>query len=185
MVEVVKTTGRMDRSATRTRLAACAALLTATLTPLQAMAAGALTLVPDPPILIGLIIGFTLLVFPTNALIFKPIFKALDERKARIDGARGRAKQIERDADTVLADYEARIREARTEADTARKEQISAARDEHGVLTAAARSEAEAKIEEARRTLASDLGSARESMRGDAQDLARAAAEQILGRSIS
>ena len=150
-----------------------------------ASAAGNLNLQPDPPILVALIVGFVLLIFPTNALIFKPIFKALDERKARIEGARTRAKQIQRDADRVLSDYEERIREARIEADTSRKEQIEGARQEHSFLTAAARSEAEAQIEGARQILASDLVGARESMRGEAQELARSAAEQILGRSLS
>jgi len=149
-----------------------------------ALAADALVLEPDPPILIGLIVGFVVLMFPTNQLIFKPIFRALDERDERIEGARSRATQIQRDADTVLADYESRIREARIDADTTRKEQIAAARTEQGAMTGAARSEAEAQIERARATLASDLEDARQSMRADAQELARSAAEQILGRSL-
>jgi F-type H+-transporting ATPase subunit b len=132
-----------------------------------------------------LVIGFALLIIPVNLLIFKPIFRALDERKARIEGARNRAKQIERDADRILRDYEERIRDARSEADVVRKEQIAAARDEHAALTASARSEAEGQIERARQSLTAELVTARASIGDHAQELARTAAEQILGRSIS
>lgn len=150
-----------------------------------ALAADALVLEPNPPILGALIVGFVLLIFPANQLIFKPIFRALDEREERIQGARNRASQIQRDADGVLSDYETRIREARFDADTARKDAIAAARGEQTTMTAGARSEAEAEIERARAALAGELEDARVQMRADAQELARAAAAQILGRSLS
>jgi F-type H+-transporting ATPase subunit b len=162
---------------------AAAAVLLLSASP--AVASENLNLQPDLPVLGGLLIGFAFLILPANQLIFKPIFRALDERKSRIDGARNRARQIERDADNVLADYEARIREARADADQARKEQINAAREEHTVLTLAARSEAERQIDHARQTLAGELASARVATRAGVRDLAQAAAEQILGRSIS
>jgi len=144
-----------------------------------------LNLNPDLPVLGGLIVAFALLIVPANQLIFKPIFRALDERKSRIDGARNRARQIERDADQVLADYEARIREARLDADRTRKEQVNAAREEHSALTSAARSQAEDEIDRARQTMAVELAAAREATRAGVRDLAQAAAEQILGRRIS
>jgi F-type H+-transporting ATPase subunit b len=155
------------------------------MTATPALAADALVLEPDFPLILGLIVGFVVLMFPANQLIFKPIFQALDERDERIQGARSRAGQIQRDADGVLSDYETRIREARADADSARKEQIAAARSEQAQVTATARSEAEARIEQARATLAGDLETAREQMRSSAQELARSAAEQILGRSLS
>jgi len=164
------------------RFAAASVLL---LSASPALASESLNLQPDLPILGGLIVGFALLILPANQLIFKPIFRALDERRSRIEGARNRARQIERDADNVLADYQARIREARAEADQTRKEQIDAAREEHAVLTLAARSDAEGQIDRARQTLAGELASAREATRAGVRDLAQAAAEQILGRSIS
>lgn len=171
-------------SSSRAALSGLAAL-SLSLVAAPARAADALVLVPDWPILGGLIVGFVVLMFPANQLIFKPIFRALDEREERIDGARSRASHIQRDADQVLADYEARIREARADAEAGRKGQIAAARQEQAAMTSAARAEAETRIEEARATLAGDLEGAREQMRTSAQELARAAAEQILGRSLS
>ena len=56
---------------------------------LPAQAAGAsLEIFPDERIFY-LIVLFVLLIFPVNKLLFHPIFRVLDERDARIDGAPG------------------------------------------------------------------------------------------------
>ena len=76
-----------------------AAFLSATAAALPAAAADELVLIPDYA-LFGLIGGeegigmlwvmvalFVVLIFPLNALMFKPIFRALDARMDRIAGA--------------------------------------------------------------------------------------------------
>jgi F-type H+-transporting ATPase subunit b len=152
----------------------------------SASASDKLELIPDYmrtlPILI---VGFVLLVFPLNQLIFKPIFRALDERIARIQGARERSGQLQRSADEVLERYETAIREARAESETARQRQLAAAREEQGLLTERARSEAEGEIEQARAELGRSIEEARSSLRASAEDLAQTAAEQVLGRALS
>jgi F-type H+-transporting ATPase subunit b len=160
------------------------ALVTASMWPTSAHAAGDLVLVPQIPLVVVLIALFVLLIFPVNALVFKPIFSALDERSSRIQGARQRAEHIQEEATTVLQRYESTIREARADAETIRREQISAARDEQTSIAASARQQAEAKVEQARSELSASLGDARESLRGSAQELARTAAEQVLGRTV-
>ena len=75
----------------------------------------------------------------------------------------GRSRDVDRRADRVRA--------------TAREEQVS--------LTDQARSEAEQELERARNELAQSLGEARETLRASAEDLATAAAEQVLGRNLS
>jgi len=150
-----------------------------------ALAAGDLVLIPQLPIMLVLLVIFVVFIFPFNALVFKPIFRALDERSSRITGARQRAESISADADDVLARYEESIREARTEAEIGRKGQVSEARTEQASIAAAARAQAEQKVEQARESLGRTLDDARRGLRAGSQDLARIAAEQILGRSIS
>ncbi len=132
-----------------------------------------------------MIIGFVALIFPLNKLIFQPIFRALDERADRIQGARDRSTQLDKEADSVLGRYEEAIREARAESETARQGQLAGARDEQAVLTNQARSEANAELEAARISLSRSLEDARTSLRAEAEDLAKAAAEQVLGRALS
>ena len=78
-----------------------------------ARASGDLVLIPDPQLLVIMLVGFAILIFPLNVLLFKPVFAALDARANRIEGARKRSGQLDRDADSVLESYEAAIREAR------------------------------------------------------------------------
>ena len=150
-----------------------------------AFASDNLVLVPDPEILAVMLVGFVLLIFPLNELIFKPIFRSLDEREARIDGARTRSGQLQQDADTALDRYETAIREARGESEQARQNQLAMAREEQVTLTAQARSEAEGELEAARGELGRSLADAQASLRASAEDLANAAAEQVLGRALS
>jgi F-type H+-transporting ATPase subunit b len=150
-----------------------------------ARASGELVLIPDPQLLLIMLVGFVLLIFPLNTFLFKPIFAALDARKERIEGARDRSVQLARDADSVLERYESAIREARSDAETRRQSQLESAREEQLRLTAAARREAEGELEHARTELDRSLEAARATLRSSAEELAQAAAEQVLGRSLS
>jgi len=150
-----------------------------------ALASGKLELVPDPVILSTIIVAFALLILPLNLLIFKPIFQSLDERAARIEGARSRSSQLQSEADGVLDRYETAIREARGDAEQARQGQLVLAREEQATLTTQARGEAEGELERARAELGRALEEARTSLRSSAEDLATAAAEQVLGRTLS
>lgn len=147
-----------------------------------------LGLIPDESGLGALwvmLIAFALLVFPLNALIFQPIFRALDARTARIDGARQRSEHLQREADSILERYEAAVRETRAEGEAARQIEIGRAREEQTALTSQAKQEAERQLESARADLTRSLESARAGLRASADELARAAAEQVLGRALS
>jgi len=88
------------------RLAACIAIVAGFSTTASAADAN-LVLIPDfTGILPLLLLLFVLLMFPANELLFKPIFRVLDERGKRTNGTRRRANKILLDAEKTLADYE-------------------------------------------------------------------------------
>lgn len=132
-----------------------------------------------------MLIAFALLVFPLNSLIFQPVFRALDARAERIQGARTRSDHLQREADSILSRYETAVRETRNEAESARQVEIARAREEQSALTSQAKQDAERQLEQARAELARSLEQARTTLRAGADDLARAAAEQVLGRALS
>jgi F-type H+-transporting ATPase subunit b len=132
-----------------------------------------------------MLILFALLAIPLNALLFQPIFRALDARAERIQGARTRSEHLQREADSILERYEAAIREVRAEAEAARQVEIGRAREEQVALTSQVKQESERQLENARTELARSLDSARSSLRASADELARSAAEQVLGRALS
>lgn len=196
------TAPRVARSAILPVGAGLTVVLLGLLSPLAARASETLELIPDyaffdliTPGLIAdesglgalwvMLIAFALLVFPLNALIFQPIFRALDARSERIQGARARSDLLQREADAILERYERAVREARAGAESARQVEIARAREEHAALTTQARQEAERQLDGARADLARSLETARASLRATAEELARAAAEQVLGRALS
>jgi len=150
--------------------------------PVQA-AGDSLEIFPDERVFY-LIVLFVLLVFPVNKLLFHPIFRVLDERDARIEGARKRAAQIGAEAEATLGRYRSAVRSAREEAESDRKQVLEEARREQAELTGSVRSEAEAEINRAREEVAGALDDARSRLREQAQELAREAATRVLGRSF-
>jgi len=132
-----------------------------------------------------MLIGFVVLAFPLNALIFQPIFRALDARAERIQGARDQSSQLDAEANNVLEQYESAIRDARVDAEANRQAELTAAREEQSTMTAQARSDAEAELARARTEMTRSLDEARATLRESAEDLATAAAEQVLGRTLS
>jgi len=180
----------------RSALSLCAVFVTTLLVAGRAAASDSLQLLPDYGLfdwfgesyfgaLWVMIVGFVLLVFPLNQLIFKPIFQSLDNRAERISGARNRSVDLQKQADAVLDRYESAIREARGESEQARQAGLLQAREEQATLTAEARAEAERELVSARAELVQSLEDARASLRSTAEELAGEAAEQVLGRALS
>ena len=132
-----------------------------------------------------MIIGFVLLIIPLNEMIFKPIFQSLDARAARIEGARSRSTLLQNEANNVLERYESAIQTARGESEESRQAQLTIAREEQVTLTSQARTEAEGDLVRARADLGRSLEEARTTLRASAEELATAAAEQVLGRPLS
>jgi F-type H+-transporting ATPase subunit b len=176
--------GTAGRRVALARAAALVALATAL--PLTARAAGdgGLVLEPDVPILVGLIVLFLALILPMNQLLFKPIFRVLDEREERIAGTRARAAQLEREAEAALERYQASVRTVRDESEQARRALLETARSEALRAAAEARGEVERQLETARADIGSALDSARVTLRSQSQELAREAASRVLGRAI-
>lgn len=171
------------------RIAHLAALVAFCALNVVASAAGAsgdeLEILPEPKMLLVLIVFFALLVFPMNALIFKPIFKVLDEREEKTAGTRRHADRLFADAEEVLERYETSIREVRREAEAGRKQTLEQARADGSGRTGDARSEAEREVARARAEVATALEQARSELRAQSQVLAREVAERALGRSVS
>jgi len=152
----------------------------------SATAANELVLVPEEPLFVAyLIVGFLVLIPIVDRLIVRPVFRVIDERAEKIEGARDRAAKLQLDADNVLAKYETAVRDVREEAERSRRDSIDAARAQQAEVTGTARADAEREIEESRAEPESSLADARASLRETAEGLARQAAEQVLGRTIS
>ena len=135
--------------------------------------------------LIILVLIFTALVYPVNTLIFKPIFRVLDERKEKIAGTRRRADRLFAEAGAVLERYEQSVREVRQDAEQERKQTLVRARADGAAKTAEARGEAEREVARAREEVAAALDDARGTLRAQSEGLASEIAARVLGRALS
>jgi F-type H+-transporting ATPase subunit b len=149
-----------------------------------AAAEGGLKLEPGWLALV-LIAVFLPLVPVLDALLFRPIFAVLDARQEKTEGTRQRAARISAEAEEILARYERSVRDVREDAEQERKRRLLEARQEASREADAARAEAEREIERARAEVSAELARARVELRTQAADIARAAAERVLGRSLS
>ena len=148
-------------------------------------AGGTIELVPRFTEWLVLLVGFALLIPVVNRLIVQPVYAVFDERAEKIAGARARAEALQTNASEVLARYESGLRAVREENDRLRGEQLAAAREEQQEITANARSEADGEIERSLSELGASLESARGGLQATAEELARQAAERILGRALT
>lgn len=147
---------------------------------------GGIVLWPDwftmLPFMIAL---FAALIVPVNALLFRPLLRALDLRTDRTTGTRERAEKLAASADEILAKYEKAVSDVRIEAEQARRGELANARSETAARTASARAAAEREIERARSEVSAALSDARTRLRAEAEPLAREAASRVLGRVVS
>ncbi len=130
-------------------------------------------------------VAFIVLIFPLNALIFRPLLNVMEARDDRIAGNHRRAEGAQRQAEAALERYEESVLAARDEATLERRTRLDAARAEQLGITRTAREEVEREIERAREELEGSLAEARETLRAGSEELARLAAERILGRRVS
>ncbi len=167
----------------RQRIGVLSAVVALLATP-AAAAEGSLQIFPDARILYLLVL-FVLLIAPVQKLLFAPLLKVLEDRRDRIDGAKGRAEQVAKEADAALARYDGAVRAAKEEAEVERRSQVESARGEQVEATTAVRSEAEQQLARARDEVQQSLAEARAGLRAHAEEVAREAASRVLGRPLS
>lgn len=147
-------------------------------------AEGGLNLVPDPLTLGALLVLYVLLIVVLNPLLFKPVFRVMDEREKKIAGTRTRAETLERKSRENLERYEAQVRSGREAAESARRTTLEGARREMSSQIDGARTSAESEIVRARAEVAGALVEARATLREQARELAAQATQQVLGRPL-
>lgn len=117
-------------------------------------------------------------------LVLPKFTEILDERTAKIEGGLDKAEHAQAEADALLAEYKAQLKDARTEAARIRED----ARAEGTAIVAEARakaSEESARIfETAQRQIEAERQAAAISLRTDVGTLATELASKIVGESL-
>jgi F-type H+-transporting ATPase subunit b len=128
--------------------------------------------------------NFMILLVVLNALLYKPLRAALAARKATIDGDLAQARATEEQIQAQVAEYEAKLQEARQRGSQERTALRQAAVAEEGRLLGAANEAASRRLQELKGQVADEAAAARQALRGETEALARQIAGKVLGRSV-
>jgi F-type H+-transporting ATPase subunit b len=116
---------------------------------------------------------FVLLLWGCYAVVlYKPLTKVLDERRSLTEGAIEKARADVAAAEARTAEYEQRLREARTALFRGQEERRQRAMDNRASAVREARTRAQAQIEQARQAIESDKVAAQESLQLESNRLA-------------
>ena len=130
------------------------------------------------------IINFGILVLVLNLFLYKPLRAVLAKRREEIESSRERTGAVDRQVQEKVAQYEARLRDAKAEVGAKRAELVKEAQAEEATVLDKARAEAAASVASIRERIARESADARTMLQQQAQVLSGDICEKILGRSL-
>ena len=131
------------------------------------------------------IINITVLFFVLRAILFKPVTKFMDDRSRRIQDSIEQSERDKAQAKAMLAEYEAHLKTAETEAGTIIRTARENAKIEAEKIIADGRASAEAMLVNTRRQLEMEQKAAIAAFRKEAAVLVVAASGRLMGREIN
>lgn len=130
------------------------------------------------------IVNFGLLVLVLNMLLFKPVRALLAQRRQEIESARERTVAVDEQVESKVAQYESRLREAKSEVAARRAELVKEAQAEESGVMDKARQDAAASLSLLRDRVAKESAEARVMLQKQAEVLSGDICEKLLGRSL-
>jgi len=140
-------------------------------------------LVPDGTLLLHIIL-ILLMVYLLNVTLFKPINQILASREKRTRGRLSEAEEITQSVSAKMADYEASLRQARSEAYAfAEAERAEAMKDRQQKLNDT-REQMAASVAREKETIQQQASEARQTLGVDARRLAAEIGSRVLKRPV-
>lgn len=130
------------------------------------------------------IIGFFVLLFVLNRLLYKPVFNILKQREEKIEGTLKKAEETETHVEEGLADYEKRLREAAVKGHEERARLRAEGQEREKEILEAARNEANKELSSMRDDLKKSKQEALASLKEEAKNISKDIAEKILERKV-
>lgn len=138
----------------------------------------------DLPLLLSQIVNFALLAFLLNMFLYKPVLNALQARSERIRESLENAEKVKQQLARVDADYDAKLAEARREAQTILNQAQERARAQEQELVAAARANVERLEAEARAKIEQDRQQSLRGLQSQLAGLVTQTASTVIGKEL-
>ena len=129
-------------------------------------------------------INFLILLFVLNLILFRPIRNIIKERNQIVENFNTDITSLTDEAQASMDQFEQKLLEARKEGMARVQNMKDEGEEAEAKLMAATSEEVQAKIEEARKKVASDIQEARTQLQDQVQAFSLAVTEKVLGRSI-
>jgi len=130
------------------------------------------------------LINFLVLLAVLNILLYKPIRKVIAERQGKITDAKIRAEGVDRDVQSKMAEYDARLKEMKSGAADERGALVKEAQIEEATILEAARKEAAEALSAIKSRVAKEAADAKVILQEQAKILSVDICEKVLGRSL-
>ena len=129
-------------------------------------------------------INFLVLLYVLNLILFRPIRNIIKERNQIVQGFNTDITSLQEAAQDSMEQFEQKIVQAREEGFARVQSMKDEGEEAEAELMATTNEEVQAKIEEARKKVASDIREARTQLQDQVQAFSLAVTEKVLGRSI-
>jgi len=147
-------------------------------------AENSIQLVPDGTLILHVII-ILVMVYVLNATLYKPINKILESREKRTRGRLSEAQEVMKGVKEKLAEYEASLRQARSEAYAHAESQRAEAMMERQRRVNEMRNELAQSIATEKEAIQQQATQARASLEVESRLIAREISRRVLNRSVS
>ncbi len=138
----------------------------------------------DLPLLLSQIVNFSLLAIILNAVLYKPVLNALQARTERIRESLENAEKVKQQLASAQSDYDAKMAEARREAQNILAQAQERARVQEQELVVEARAKIERLEEEARNKVEQERQQVLRSLQGELANLVTQTASSVIGREL-
>jgi F-type H+-transporting ATPase subunit b len=146
---------------------------------------GSFLVSPNVGLMIWTLLAFGITLFLLNKLAFPRIAEALDKRRRVIEDSIEQAQHAKQEADALLEEYRARLREAREQADEIVVRARKAAESLADEAKVAATRQREELLAATRRDIEAETRQALEEIRKEVADLTLIATEKVTRKSLT
>jgi F-type H+-transporting ATPase subunit b len=141
------------------------------------------TVIPDYTIFVQMVI-FLSLIFVLNFLLYKPILSIIDRRKKQLEESENEIKLFDENAEKRVAEYEEKLKQAKTSASEMKKEIILEGANQAKNIVDAVRNEIPVIAREFQQKMDKEVEKAKAILDGHSPQLSLEIAQKILGRPV-
>lgn len=131
------------------------------------------------------IINFLILIWILNWLLFKPIFRIIEEREKVVEDSKAKTSRLKSDTEIKLKDLELRLGEARASAALQKQEALNQADSEAERIMDRAREQAREHISSIQIQSAGEAERAKADLEEYKEHIIELVCAKVLGRSVS